>query len=124
MRPLVTNNVLDYESTNGMKLYNKATQALPFLFDLKQQNFTLFLENVRNRAMIHNWIPTLSVLMPDGETLNLIDHYGRVSLTQVCTSASNYIGLEILSEQNSSQIYACLMSSLTEEAVQTLMDHV
>ena len=117
---LVSDDVLDYSTPNGVKLYNKATAPLPVLFDLKPQNLTLFLENVRNRAIAYNWMGTLSITV--GTTnLNLIDHYGRINIAQVRANASNYIGLQVRNAQNSMQIYTCLMSSLTEDAQQAVM---
>jgi hypothetical protein len=47
----VNNEVLDYYSNEGIKLYNKATALLETKYDLDTGHLYLFLQKVRNRAM-------------------------------------------------------------------------
>jgi hypothetical protein len=53
--------VLDYTSTEGIKLYNKATTPLETKYDLDAGRLYYFLQNVENRASNQNWSPICNI---------------------------------------------------------------
>jgi hypothetical protein len=106
---------LDYSVVNDIKLYYKAVKPLSVKFDLSGDNMREFLNVFYCRAKDVNWLMTLTV--PVGAVnYDLIRQYGSITLLEVRAYASTYVGTQSRHAQNSNQIYACLIESLTTEA--------
>jgi hypothetical protein len=114
--------VLDYTDVGSIKLYYRAVEAMDPLFDVEPAGLKLFLENVRKKSVSFNWMMTLNVNV-NGQTLNLIDHYGAITLPDVRTHALTYNGQHVRNAQNSLQIFNCLSASLTEAGMSRVFLH-
>ena len=83
---LVGNAVIDYSTAQGAKLYGKATESLKDLYDGQEGELGLFLQQVKTRAEAYGWVHILTVPLdlahPD-ETINILQHYGQITLEQV-----------------------------------------
>ena len=83
---LIDNNVINYSMAAGVKLYGKVTEPLKDLYDGNEADLGLFLQQVKTRAEVFGWNHVLAVppyvANPD-ETLDLIQHYGELTLEQV-----------------------------------------
>ena len=111
--------VLDYSTTDGKKLYKSATAALPHEFDCEQANLTLFLAEVDFRADEFSWEEALTIPEQHNNAASpkhhLIKEYGLVTLKQVHNYAKTYLGEEARLAQDDAQLFHCLMASLTTE---------
>ena len=119
----ISDEVLDYSTTEGIKIYKTNTASLPIKYDLSTGKLRLFLETLRNRANTAGWVPILSFTINQREH-NLLDEYGMISKETVRTDTLGYATEQNRDAQNSAQLFVCLMNSLTEEAIQTVtIDH-
>ena len=71
--------------------------------------------------MTYRWEHILDVVTnPDqpilGQLVNLIMHYGQVTIEQVCAHTATYVNTPVRTAQDSHQLYLCCMSSLTKDA--------
>jgi hypothetical protein len=116
---LVDNDVIDYSTAAGAKLYAKATEPLKDLYDGNESDLGLFLQQVRTRAEVFGWNHILAVppdLANPDETVDLILHYGELSLEQVRAFAQTWFNNQSRAAQDDAQLYHCLRKSLTKEA--------
>ena len=119
----VTNTVLDYSTSEGIKIYKTNTAALPVKFDLSTSKLRLFLETLRNRATTAGW-NTILMFTIGTDSFNLLNEYGLISKEKIRTDALDYATKQSRDAQNSAQLFVCLLNSLTEEAIQTVtIDH-
>ena len=111
----VDNKIIDYSTTEGMKLYSKAIVPLSIQFSLEASKLNSFLQLFRARADSANWWPMLTFFQ-DGQIYNLVDHYGILKRDTIKIKGQSYTGRPSRDAQNSEQIYQCLLHSLTEAA--------
>ena len=78
---LATNQIIDYSQPSGAKLFKAATEKLTTPFDGSSENLPLFLAQLRDRAVVYDWLPLL--LIPknglEEDTKDLIESYGELS---------------------------------------------
>ena len=74
----VTNTVLDYSTSEGIKIYKTNTAALPVKFDLSTYKLRLFLETLRNHATTAGW-NTILMFTIRTDSFNLLNEYGLIS---------------------------------------------
>jgi hypothetical protein len=116
---LLGNNIIDYSTAAGVKLYGKATERLKDLYDGNEADLGLFLQQVKTRADVFGWNHVLAVppdLANPDETLDLIQHYGELTLEQVRAFAETYVNNQSRAAQDDAQLYQCLRKSLMKEA--------
>lgn len=114
---MADDNVIDYSTKEGRKIYEVATAALPVKFDLQTKNLLLFLKMLGSRAKRSNWADVLSIPDAQAKKHDLIKDYGQVSMSEVRSHAATYMEAEDRKAQNSAQIVACLELSLSKEAL-------
>ena len=115
----ISEEVLDYSTTEGIKIYKANTAALPIKFDLTTGKLRLFLETLRTRATTAGWTPILTFTVA-GREYNLLDEYGIVTKEAIRADTEEYATEQNRDAQNAAQLFICLMNSLTEEAIQTV----
>jgi hypothetical protein len=71
---LANNDVIDYTTPAGTKLFKAGTDPLPPTFDCTAGNLQLFLDQLKDKASIYAWTSILEV-----DSKNLIDHYGEIT---------------------------------------------
>jgi hypothetical protein len=107
--------ILNYGSSEGMKIYNAAVAALSTKYSGNTSDMHIFLKNVNERGQSFGWSSIINVPKDRGSR-NLIDQYGLITLEDICDHASvneNALGRDA---QNASQMYNCLYFSLVDEA--------
>ena len=124
------NNVINFTTAAGSKLYKQATTGLfdgGDLYDLHAEGLKLFLDSFQDRIVEQSWTSTFSIpehivvppaagpAPPAAPTHLLTQAYGRVSLRQVRDYVDSFLGQNRIT-QNSYMSYMCLMASLNEEA--------
>jgi hypothetical protein len=116
-----TLGVLDYSLAAHVKLYHKATAALPIIFDGDAANLQVFLRSLGRRANTMGWRANIFAIPTASGTLDLLDSFGTVSLDDVRAHALTYVGMEegppARMAQNAEQLAACLADSLTKETL-------
>jgi hypothetical protein len=75
---LANNDVIDYTTPAGAKLFKAETDPLPSTFDCTAVNLQLFLDQLKDKASIYAWTSILEV-----DSKNLIDHYGEITYDSV-----------------------------------------
>ncbi len=113
---LVDNAPINYQDPQGIKLFKTAVAELPLKFDGDSKSLRIWLAKVHERAVMSNWVGTLTVADDNNVDHYLPTEYGQVSLDNVQNHARTYIGQPVRDAQNSQQIYQCLAASLTESA--------
>lgn len=103
---LVDNDVIDYSTAAGAKLYAKAMEPLKDLYDGNEADVGLFLQQVKTQSKVFGWTHILAVPLdianPD-ETMNLIQHYGELNLEQVRVFVQTYINNQARAAQDDAQ---------------------
>lgn len=110
---------INYTTTVGSKIYEQATEALPFKFNAEAKEVNAFREKLMERAEKQGWnIAGADVLtIPDtnGTNFNIINEYGRLSFEEIRNHVSTYAAAESRQAQNNNQMYHCIMNSLTKD---------
>ena len=129
---LAHGDILDYTSTTGMKVFKSSVEALEDRFDCSADRLRGFLDDVAQRAKSCGWthilnIPTNIVTgeeseeaQDEGELIDLIKQYGRLSLKHIQKHVKTYIHGQNRAAQDSYQLAMFLMKSLTIEAKDTV----
>jgi len=116
---VATNAVIDYTTTSGQKVWDKATAKLAEeQFDCDSEGLRDFLELVRARAEVQGWnVSVLSIPVdvanPLGATQDFLDHYGEISLDRCRANATTYYNQANRAAQDSMQLYTCVMNSMS-----------
>jgi hypothetical protein len=117
---LVTNEVINYSTSDGQKLCNAAVVSLQDPCDGGEDGLHIFLEQLKTRAECMGWMTILDVppdLAQPDEVINVISDYGQLSLQQIRDHATTYVQQQVRAAQDSAQLYQCLMHTLTKEAL-------
>ena len=123
---LVTADVIDYHTREAQQLYTAGIAPLDAdnKFDLDTENLCSFLQDLRTCSACMGWTHVLEV-PPDLANPNvlkdLITQHGEVTLAQVRAYAqANIVGQLSRAAHDSSQLYHCLIASLTPTARSTI----
>jgi hypothetical protein len=65
---LINNNVIDYATPEGIKLYKQAVSPLPITYNGTGNSLHLFLTTVQERAAVSNWSDVLTI--PDSYSMD------------------------------------------------------
>ena len=116
---LVNNDVINYTTPDGIKLYKNATAPLPIECDCTSERLKVFLSSLADRSSANGWDNIMDippVPNPNNITHNLLTEYGQVTITQCQAHAQTYVNAQNRDAQNSFNLYQCLMASLTDVA--------
>ena len=116
--------ILDYHTAKGSSIYKQAVKPLKDEFDCSPSGLNLLLAQLKDRAIMYGWTHILSIppnLNDPDTTIDIIDGYGQLTLAQVCTHAESYVNDQSRLTQDSSQMYLCLMSTLTAKGKNQVM---
>ncbi|HSN66235.1 MAG TPA: hypothetical protein VLS94_06315, partial [Fusibacter sp.] len=116
---LYFNQVIDYSTPQGTKLFNKATEKLQEeLFDVDADNLHGFLDALDDKSMYYGWKDILSIPLdvdePFDDLIYLVTNYGELSMQQIYDHVITYISDEVRAAQDSYLLYMCLMKSLSK----------
>ena len=122
---LVDNGVIDYATVAGQKLWKNATSPLTNALDVEADHLLGFLEELKNRSKQFGWhhileIPA-NIAQPNDNLSNLLHKYGSISLAQVQAHARTYNNTQSRVAQDSSQLFDCIMASLTTSGLNKVM---
>ena len=116
--------VIDYSTSEGRKIYTTATYKLDEeLYDCTPEDLHQFLQSVQLRAKEFGWDDEVTGILqiPDdplnimAETQDFILNYGQVSLEEIKAFDQTYLHLQVRPAQDSSQLFKCLMNSISKE---------
>ena len=110
------NEIIDYTSSEGKKLYALATMKLSIPFDGDPANLETFLESIQQQAHSSNWAQIMTIPDKNGELRSIIDEYGLLTKEDIRNHVDTYLGTTCRDAQNSYQLYICLRHSITREA--------
>jgi hypothetical protein len=108
--------LLNYKSSEGMKIYHAATAAMSIKYSGKAVDMHIFLKSVKARGDTYGW-ENIFAVPTEGGNKNLTDQYGLISLEEIRAHARIYENARDRNAQNSSQMYEFLLASLTAEAL-------
>ena len=108
----VDDEVLDYRTTEGKKLYKAATTPLATKFDGDSEKISLFLRDVAQHAEENNWDPILQIPNDANVARNLLTSYGELTEANIRTHAMTYITASNRNTQRSAQMYHFLYYSI------------
>ena len=130
---LVDPGVIDYSTSDGKKLYAKATQSLyggtDEYYDGKGEKLSSFLFKLKTRAQEYGWMEggVFEIEVGDAAApiqINMLTNYGTVTLEQVRAHALTYVNVANRAAQDSMMIFQCVMKSLTPECLNNVMNKV
>ena len=102
------NEVINYTSSEGKKLFISATTKLNIEFDGDPANLKIFLESLRHRACTSNWLQIMSIPDQKGTRRSIIDEYGQITMLDVRTDVDKYHGRNCRDAQTAtSYTHAC-----------------
>jgi hypothetical protein len=81
-----------------------------------EQLYEFLEEAFRTRTIANGWIETLFAITRGQQMLNMLDHYGMITETEVITKYNTYIFQGGRMTQDSHNIQNCLEASLILEA--------
>lgn len=118
----VNDEIINYSSSEGIKLFNQATNPIEPKYDLNTGHLYTFLHEVRSQAMMCNWSSIYNISVPSATTVagevapkyDILTQYGQVTLAQVRSDAETYQCVEQRKAQNAYQLY--MYKSLDAEA--------
>jgi hypothetical protein len=110
---LASNLLLDYRTSEGIKIYGKATAPLDMLFDGDSGGLRLFLSKVQQRATQFGWTGILQINQ-GAQTYSFIDDYGVLTIESIRLQATAIEAANSRNTQNSSQMYTFLITSITD----------
>jgi hypothetical protein len=108
-----SNTLLNYKTSEGIKIYNKATSPMETPFTGDSGNLRLFLAKVQQKSNQYGWHRVLTIAQ-DGQPYNLITSYGLVELASIRTQARTLETSADRDTQNSSQMHLYLKSSISD----------
>jgi hypothetical protein len=110
---LASNTMLNYRSSEGIKIYGKATSPLDTLFDGDSGALRLFLSKVQQRATQFGWTSILHINQ-GGQAMGFIENYGQITIDSIKAAATINEAANDRNAQNSSQMYTFLITSITD----------
>jgi hypothetical protein len=118
---LVNNEVIDYSTAEGVKLYKSNISKLPVEITASPEDLVLTLQEIRSRVESANWLAIMTIPVENDAngaavTRNLITEHGMITMEQVRAHALTYAETPTRDAQNAVQMYLCLAESFTKEA--------
>jgi hypothetical protein len=118
---LINNNVIDYATPEGIKLYKQAVSPLPITYNGTGNSLHLFLTTVQERAAVSNWSDVLTIPDANGMPRDLLLQYGQLTIEDIRMHATTYVGQPVRMAQNSASLFQCISASITEDAKTRVM---
>jgi hypothetical protein len=113
-----SNDILDYSTAVGAKLYKEATKALPREYDVDAQGLNHFLASLTSKAREYGWDHILDIPRnpndPNTPMASMLTNYGEFTLEQLTQYVQTYINGENRAAQDSMMMYQCIWNSLTK----------
>ena len=108
-----TNDIIDYSTSDGMKLFAKATKPQKTEYDGSSDGLRLFLGNFRDHANTSNWNANIQVTTVTG-TRDLPSRYGQITELELTTHVTTFNNTPTRLAQNSAQMIIYLKESLED----------
>ena len=115
---LAHQNVINYSTSAGAKLYMTATEQLPMMFTLAEPNIRVLLNELKTCATEYGWEEMLTINTGDqAHPINhqLLEDHGRITQAEVMAHTLTYINQPMRLAQNNYQLYLCLTKSVDAE---------
>jgi hypothetical protein len=109
----------DFENTGDAKIFAKATEKLPATFSLATRNITVLLSELLVRTKSSSWTTLIQMLI-NGNNLEFLNHYGRVTLAELKTHVNLFIDNADQIAQNDYMLYLCLAASVDTTTKETM----
>lgn len=101
-------------------MYKQATEGLAVKHDLDAEHLNRFLESLRSRAIEQAWDNGILYVTQNGQRLSMIENYGTITKQSVIDHSLTYAFQNQRTSQDANNLFKCLESSLTEDALNTL----
>jgi hypothetical protein len=111
----------EFENTGDAKIFAKATEKLPTTFSLATPNITVLLSELLVRTKSSSWT-TLFQMLINGNNLEFLDHYGRVTLAELKTHVNTFVNAAGRIAQNDYMLYLCLAASVDTNTKETMQE--
>ena len=112
----------DYSTSEGIKLFFQSTAAIKPIYDGTETSLKMFLKAVSAKAKTFGWDSSILRVNDDnGNARDLLQHYGALTIDNVRTSATVYIGSDTRAAQASAQLATCLSGSIGESTLLKLL---
>jgi hypothetical protein len=108
-----TNDVIDYATSDGMKLFAKATKPQKTEYDGSPDGLRLFLGNFKDHANTSNWKANITVATTSGDQ-DLASRYGKITESELATHVTAFNDTQTRLAQNSAQMVIYLKESLAD----------
>jgi hypothetical protein len=105
--------ILNYKTSEGIKIYGKATAPLDVLFNGNSGALHPFLSKVQQRAMQSGWLTILRITQGT-QVFNFVDCYGQVTIEAIQAQAMSVEAANSSNTQNTSQMYTFLITSISD----------
>ena len=111
----INNEVIDYSTSEGLKIFNQSTQSLEQKYDGDPLQFSYFIAQVLTREETYGWNDILKIDV-DGKSKHLINDYGQYTIQNIRETSKKWHGESSHNRntQNAHQMYIFLDSSITQ----------
>jgi hypothetical protein len=111
-------DIIDYSTTTGMKIYKEASTELKVKFDVESSQVVLFCEALKSRAQDSGWAlgegDIINIPDEKGDKHNLLMEFGCLTTQEIKTHVTSYLVANGRKAQNSTQMLNCLKASITD----------
>jgi hypothetical protein len=118
-------NIINYSSSQGIKLYHATIAALKIVYTLESGNVNQANEALMQRASESAWDATGADILniPDSNDTHrsVISEYGLLSAQNIRDHASTYHTMQTRRSQKGVQMGQCLLNSMTEAGKLNIM---
>jgi hypothetical protein len=106
------NELINYTSSKGKKLFISATAKLNIDFDGNPANLKILLESLHHCMHTSKWLQIMSILVHTGACQSIIDKYGQITMLDISMDVAKYQGRNCCNVQNCYQLFTCLWNPL------------
>lgn len=122
--PGQSNDLLNYATTQGQKIYYENTKGASTKFELESSSLLRALEDILAHAHAAGWThegANIIDIPSRAGTKNIITHFSQLTEDEVKAHALTYLGRPSRQEQNSEMMHTYLVNSLSESAKNKLL---
>ena len=112
---------IDYDSKEGNKAYERAIAPLDPVYDGNSKGVQMFLHQIKRKATICGWIPSILTIPVNGVGLSLLTQYGQITMQDIEAHATTYMAVEGRAQQDASNFKTFLDGSLDKDLMMRVL---
>ena len=112
---------IDYTTKEGNKIYERAIDPLDPVYDGNSKGVQMFLHQIKRKATICGWIPSILTIPVGGVNFSLLSQYGQITMQDIEAHANTYMAVEGRAQQDASNFKIFLDGSLDKDLMMRVL---